>query len=132
MDKISYSSLKESVFEATSVEFRDKNSISRFGGFDDHGRASLVSGDVEITFLWRIKSVEEMYTDLAVYHIEVDHSAPIVAEINRVILDENSEELDKYAASSLLLTLIKRHIGWLIAVDEILYQPRLHLVSSLS
>jgi hypothetical protein len=132
MDSISHSSLKQLVFETTSIEFRDKNTISRFDGFDDHGHASLVSGDVEITFLWRTKSVEEMNTDLAVYQIEVDHSAPVVAEINRVIIGENGEDLDEHATSVLLVALLRSHVGWLIAVDEILSQPRLNLVSSLS
>lgn len=132
MDIISHSSLHKLVFETKSVEFREKNSTHRFADFDDYGRAVLVSGDVEITFVWRTKAVEDMNTESSIYHIEVDHSLPVAAEINRIIIGRNGKKLDKVAASSYLTALIKSHIGWLIAVDEILSQPRLNLVNSLS
>jgi hypothetical protein len=132
MDIISHTSLQKLVFETKSVEFREKNSTTRFDDFDDYGRAILISDDVKITFLWRTKAVEEMNTESAIYHIEIDQSVPIAAEINRDIIGRNGKKLDKTTASIYLTTLINAHLGWLIAVDDMLSQPRLNLVSSLS
>lgn len=130
MDTISLSTLKQLTFKTQSVVFKDKNHIAQLDGFDQYGVVFLAASDVEIKLSWRSKSLEAMNTHAAVYHIEVDHSSAIAAEINRLVTDRRGHQFDPVATSTLLVSMLKAELDWLMAVDDVLAEPRLRLVSS--